>query len=174
MRAFSLILVFLFWGLTVSPQTNPQNAVLEQEDFCTVFFRIIKSGVENNFDNIKGKSLGTVRKGNNFIQKWESIENLPGLSHGLIAKSFGASFTSIILEADQITDSMKTTFEKWGFDIKDCLSPSWLIRETAEDGLYKKISIGRRDPAEVLKFPNIILEIENVNGKYTLYFKVLK
>ncbi len=174
MRASTLILALLLWGLSVSPQTTPQHAVLEQEDFCTIFFRIIKSGVEQNFDNLKGKSLGTVRKGNNFIQKWESIENLPALGNGLITKSFATSFSTIIYEADQINDSMKTIFDKWGFDIKDCLSPSWLIRENVVDGMYKKISVGRRDPTEMLKFPNVNLEIENINGKYVLYFKVIK
>ncbi|MDZ4756859.1 MAG: hypothetical protein SGJ10_01800 [Bacteroidota bacterium] len=174
MRAFTLILVLFILGSFVSPETNPQTSIKDDEDFCTVFFRIIKAGVEQNFDNIKGKSLGTVRKGNNFIQKWESIENLPGQSNAQITKSFATSFTSTILEADQITDSMKTIYEKWGFEIKDCLSPSWLIRESAVEGLYKKISIGRRDPTEMLKFPNIILEIENLNGKYVLYFKVIK
>ncbi len=174
MRAFTLILVLFTLGSFVSPKTDSLISVKDDEDFCTVFFRIIKAGVEQNFDNLKGKSLGTVRKGNNFIQKWESIENLPGLNNGLITKSFATSFTTTILESDQLSDSMKTMYDKWGFDIKDCLSPSWLIRESAIEGLYKKISIGRRDPTEMLKFPNIILEIENVNGKFVLYFKVIK
>lgn len=174
-RALKLILLFLALGSFVVPQQKRSATLLEEEDFCTVFFRIIKASVEQNFDNIKGKSLGTVRKANNFIQKWQSIENLPGQANALITKTgFATSFTTTIYEADQINDSMKTMFDKWNFDIKDCLSPSWLIRETVVDGFYKKISIGRRDPAEMVKFPNIILEIENVDGKYVLYFKVIK
>lgn len=175
MRTFKLILILFVLGAFIPKNTNQSKLiVLEEEDFCTVFFRIIKSAVEQNFDNIKGKSLGTVRKGNNFIQKWESIENLPGQSNALITKSFGTSFTTTIMVADQINDSMKNIYEKIGFEIKDCLSPSWLIRETIVDGLYKKISIGRRDSTEMLKFPNILLEIENIDGKYVLYFKVIK
>lgn len=144
------------------------------EDFCTVFFRIIKSAVETNFESIKGENMGLVMKGSNKIEKWKSVENLPGYTNGIISKSFGTSFFTTIWESNEVDASMTGAYDQFVLTIDDCLSPAWVIQQTPKEGLYKKMSISRRQAEEVLKFPNITLEINRVDDKYALQLRIVK
>lgn len=174
MRCSALFLLLIFFGAFVNKSEEPAPVSSNAEDFCTIFFRIVKSSVEQNFDNLKGKSLGSVRKGNNIIEKWESVENMPGMTNGLITKSFATSFSTVLFTTTELNDSIKNEYERYGFELKDCLSPSWSVRENEVPGIYKKISVGRKDPNEMLKFPNIILEVESNGSNFNLVFKVIK
>lgn len=144
------------------------------DTFCKVFFKIIRSAVENNFDDIKGPSLGITMKGYNKIEKWKSTENFEGYDEGYITKSFGTSYVANLYKADQVDEGMIRAFEQLAFIIDDCLSPTWIIYETPKEGMHKKISISRRDASEVVKFPSITLEINQVDAKYFLQFRIVK
>jgi hypothetical protein len=144
------------------------------EDFCTVFFRIIKSAAENNMENLKGSSLGTETKGYNKIERWKSIENLPGFENGIVTKSFGVSFTCNLWTCNEMNDTLVKMYDQWVYTIDDCLSPSWMINETPKEGFYKKMSVSRRDASEILAFPNINLEILKINDKCCLQLKIVK
>ncbi len=165
----SIMLLFGFKADDGFTAVKPQG-----EDFCTVFFRIIKSAVETNFENIKGPSQGITTKGYNKIEKWASAENLPGYENGVITKSFGTSFTTNLMTSADLSEALTKSYDSWAYEIDDCLSPAWQIYEVPKDGFYKKMSISRRDPNEVLKFPNVNLEVNMVEGQFTLQLRIIK
>ncbi len=165
----SIMLLFGFKADDGNTAYKPQ-----EEDFCTVFLRIIKSAVETNFESMKGPSQGITSKGYNKIEKWASAENLPGCKNGIITKSFGTSFTTNLMSSSELTEAMTKAYDQWAYEIDDCLSPAWQIYDLPQKGFYKKMSIGRRDPNEVLKFPNVNLEVNMVEGQFTLQLRIIK
>lgn len=144
------------------------------DDFCKVFFKIVKSGTESNFEDIKSTSLGFTMKGYNKIEKWKSFENFENYEEGVITKSFGTSYTCNLFTSPELGDAMIKKYEEISFTIDDCLSPAWSIYETPKEGMHKKVSIARRDAAEASRFPNINLEINLVDGKYNLQLRIVK
>jgi hypothetical protein len=153
----------------ISP--NPKSS---DDDFCKVFFKIIKSAVENNFEDLKSTPLGATLKRYNKVEKWKSIENFEGYDEGVITKSFGTSYTCNLYTCVDMGDAMVRMYEQISFTIDDCLSPAWQIYETPKEGFHKKLSISRRDASEVLNFPNINLEILQFDGKYVLQLRIVK
>lgn len=142
--------------------------------FCKVFFKIIRSAVENNFEDIKGTSLGVTVKGYNKIEKWKTTENFEGYEEGYLSKSFGIAYITNLYTSAQMDEAMVRAFENAAFIIDDCLPPSWIIYETPKEGLHKRISISRRDADEAIKFPSITLEINQIEGKYMLQLRIVR
>lgn len=142
--------------------------------FCKVFFKIIKSGAENNFEDLKGVSLGITMKGYNKIEKWKSVENFEGFEEGIISKSFGTSYIANLTAHSELNDNLKRTFDQLALIIDDCLSPNWVIFEMPREGLYKRVSISRRDADEAVKFPSITMEVIQQEGKYILQLRIVK
>ncbi|MSQ80067.1 MAG: hypothetical protein EXR21_10445 [Flavobacteriaceae bacterium] len=167
-----LISIMLLFGF--KPDNGCKTLKPQEEDFCMVFFRIIKSAVETNFENMKGPSQGITSKGYNKIEKWASAENLPGYKNGIITKSFGTSFTTNLMSSSELTEAMTKAYDQWAYEIDDCLSPAWQIYNVPQEGFYKKMSISRREQKELLTFPNVNLEVNMVDGKFTLQLRVIK
>lgn len=154
---------------------HPFSNENSDDDFCKVFFKIIRSGVDNNFEDIKSQSLGVTMKNYNKIERWKSVENFDGYEEGIISKSFGTSYTCNIIVCNEMGDSIIKKYDEMSFTIDDCLSPAWQIYETPKEGLYKKLSVSRRDAAEVVKFPNVNMEIVKTdNNKFALQLRIIK
>lgn len=144
------------------------------ESFKQALQHVINSATKSKFSDIQGEKFETLKKGNNVIEKYQTIDSLPGSVQNYIQISFARSFRSVLFSSTEITDEMKDMFNLYSGLVKQCTPECWwfVAEVTHPDGNYKSLSASRKQKSEVNVYPDINLEIVKKNGMYVLQLSV--
>lgn len=74
------------------------------ESFKQALQHVINSATKSKFSDIQGEKFEILKKGNNVIEKYQTIDSLPGSIQNYIQISFARSFRSVLFTSTEITD----------------------------------------------------------------------